>query len=118
MVRVSIFVACFILTASSALAEGFQRVGDRNGFVSIVADRDLKRFGVRLQVTEDGRILGSAFGQKVTGEWQWDGSYFCRDILISGDSIGKNCQTVEISGNTVRFTADRGAGDFADLRLE
>ncbi len=103
--------------AGPAVAE-FQRVKDRNDFVSIIADRDLTRLGIRLNVLSDGKISGRAFGQKVSGVWDWSGGYFCRDLYVNGDILdGKNCQTVERRGDTLRFTSDRGKGDYADLRL-
>jgi hypothetical protein len=106
------------LLAGPAVAEGFRTVEDRGGFLSLVQDRELKRLGVRLKVTRDGRILGRAFGQNVTGEWRWNGGYFCRDLEWGGDPLDFNCQLVQTDGNTLRFTSDRGAGDYADLRLD
>lgn len=110
-------IAVAIVLAGPALAD-FQRVEARDGFLSLVRDRDLTRLGIRLQVTEDGRIRGKAFGQDVAGGWQWNGGYFCRDLYLGGNMLdGPNCQTVEVRGNTLRFTSDRGTGDSADLRL-
>ncbi len=107
-----------LLAASPALAE-FQRVTERDRFVSLVEDRDLTRLGIRLKVSGDGRILGRAFGQRVTGDWAWDGGYFCRDLYVNDDMLDpQNCQKVEVRGNTLRFTSDKGAGDHADLRIK
>lgn len=108
----------FALTASAAFAEGFQRIEDKNTFVSVIEDRDLRRLGIRLKVVEDGRIVGRAFGKDVTGKWQWDGGYFCRDLAVDGDPLEFNCQMVQIRGETVRFTSDKGTGIYADLRLD
>lgn len=104
--------------AGPAIAEGFRKIEDRGGFVNLVKDRELRRLGVRLKVTDDGRILGRAFGQNVTGAWRWDGGYFCRDLEWGGDPLESNCQLVQIDGNTLRFTSDRGSGEYADLRLD
>lgn len=106
------------ILAGPSMAESFRTIEDRGGFVNLVQDRELKRLGVRLKVTDDGRILGRAFGQNVTGEWRWDGGYFCRDLAWGGDPLDFNCQLVQIDGNTLRFTSDRGAGEHADLRLD
>ena len=105
------------LIAGPAWAD-FQRVQQRESFVSLVDGRDLTRLGIRLTVTNDGRIKGSAFGRDVTGDWRWNRGYFCRDLYLGGDLLdGDNCQTVEVSGETLRFTSDRGRGDSASLRL-
>lgn len=115
--RTALIVLLASLVGGPAWAE-FQRVEQRNSFVSLVKNRDLTRLGIRLQVTEDGRIKGSAFGQNVSGDWRWSQGYFCRDLYLSGEILdGNNCQTVEVSGRTLRFTSDRGRGDSANLRL-
>ncbi|SMX24533.1 hypothetical protein [Boseongicola aestuarii] len=115
----SLSAAVFGLLATSALAEGFQRVEDEANFVKLVKDRDLKRFGIRLQVSDSGQIVGRAFGQDVTGKWDWQNGFFCRDLYLSGKALDPdNCQLVEVRGNTVRFTSDMGRGDSAALRIE
>ncbi|MBT8413147.1 MAG: dihydrodipicolinate reductase [Boseongicola sp.] len=107
------------LLATSALAEGFQRIEDESKFVNIIKDRELKRFGIRLQVDDSGKIVGRAFGQAVTGEWDWQNGFFCRDLYLGGKELDPdNCQLVEVRGNTVRFTSDMGQGDSANLRIE
>ena len=107
-----------LLFAFSTQAQAFERVQKKDGFVSLVKDRALTRFGIRLQVSENGKISGRAFGQKVTGDWTWKGGYFCRDLFVGGDELGANCQMVQVRGDTLRFTSDRGTGQFADLRLK
>ncbi|MEO1536991.1 MAG: dihydrodipicolinate reductase [Pseudomonadota bacterium] len=103
--------------AGPAAAE-FKRVTDRGNFVSLVQDRNLTRLGIRLNVTGNGTIKGRAFGQNVSGKWQWNSGFFCRNLYLNGSVLDDdNCQTVEVLGDTVRFTSDKGAGDYADLRL-
>lgn len=115
----SLSAAAASFLATSALAEGFQRIEDENKFVNIVKDRELKRFGIRLQVDDSGQIVGRAFGQAVTGEWDWQNGFFCRDLYLGGKELDPdNCQLVEVRGNTVRFTSDMGRGDSANLRIE
>lgn len=116
MLRLASAAAIAVLLPLTANA--FERVADRNQFVALISDKALKRFGITLTVTQSGDIAGRAFGQKVTGNWQWNDGYFCRDLYYGGESLGPNCQTVEVRGSTIRFTADRGTGQYADLRLE
>ncbi|MGI3211567.1 dihydrodipicolinate reductase [Roseovarius tibetensis] len=103
--------------AAPVAAEGFSQITDRSQFVSLIKDRDLSRFGINVNVTPDGDIKGRAFGSAVTGAWRWDGSYFCRDLYWGDMDLGANCQSVELKGNTVRFTSDQGQGRHADLYL-
>ena len=109
--------ALLMLLVAPAQAETFQRVDDKDGFLSLVQNKQLKRFGIRLEVTDDGQIKGRAFGRKVTGAWKWNSGYFCRDLAVGGDPLEYNCQLVQVKGRTMRFTSDRGAGIYADLRL-
>jgi len=107
-----------VLTAAPALASDFQRVQERESFVSLIKDRELTRLGIRLTVSQDGDIKGRAFGKDISGGWEWNEGYFCRDLYADGDALDiKNCQTVEVRGDTLRFTSDRGAGDSANLNL-
>lgn len=110
-----------ILASSLALpafAEGFSKVQDRNAFVALMQAGQLTRVGIKLNVTPDGQIKGRALGYDVTGSWEWKGGYFCRDLFWGGDELGANCQEVRVQGNTVRFTSDKGTGDYADLRIK
>ncbi|MEX5727696.1 hypothetical protein Ga0609869_001049 [Rhodovulum iodosum] len=118
MTRIAYIFAVAALTASPALAEGFQPVENRDSFVSLIDGRSLTRFGIRLEVSPRGDITGRAFGREVSGDWRWDGRYFCRDLTFGAESLGPNCQAVEVRGSTLRFIADKGAGQRADLRLD
>ena len=111
-------LALALAVPGAALAEGFSRVDQKDSFLSLVTDRSLTRLGIKLKVTPDGAIEGRAFGRKVTGDWAWKSGYFCRDLYVGGDDLGANCQMVEVRGNTMRFTSDKGRGIYADLRLK
>ena len=75
-------------------------------------------FGISLKVEPDGEIRGSAMGWDVTGTWEWQDGYFCREMDWSGYPIPKNCQLVEAKGDeAIRFTVDKGAGDSASFNL-
>lgn len=119
MLRLAFAAALGIGTAAAApaAASEFRMITEQTEFLNHIANRDLRRFGIRLEVTPDGSISGSAFGRDVTGDWNWRGGYFCRDLYFGDDALGPNCQVVLVNGNTVRFVADQGAGDFADFRL-
>ena len=116
----AIMASALALCAAPALAEGFAPVKDEETFVSLVNGKELRNFfyGVSLTVTEDGRIDGSAVGWDITGTWQWQDGYFCREMAWGGDPIPYNCQLVEVEGDDrIRFTVDRGAGRSAAFSL-
>jgi hypothetical protein len=106
-----------LVAPEAVQAEEFRPIESLDRFVSLTNGRDLRRFGIRVQVTPEGQIEGRAFGGPVTGAWTWEGGYFCRDLFWNGDDLGYNCQLVEENGDTLRFTTDRGAGIYADLTL-
>lgn len=110
--------ALSVAPATTARADTFAPVTDQREFVQLVAGRELTRFGIRLQVSPQGEIEGRAFGRKVSGAWQWNGNYFCRELFYGEDDLGgPNCQVVLRNGDTLRFVADQGQGMHADLRL-
>ena len=106
-----------LIVADAAAAEGFTPVTDRARFVSLIEGRELTRFGIRLTVEPDGDIAGRAFGRPVTGDWAWQNGYFCRNLSFGAEPLEYNCQLVEEREGTLRFTADEGAGIYADLTL-
>jgi hypothetical protein len=101
---------------SPAMAADYVRVTDRGAFVNLVSGKSLTSLGVKLKVSSSGSIAGSAFGRTVTGAWTWNDGYFCR-TMQAGKVFERNCQVVQQNGNRLRFIADKGAGDTADLRI-
>ncbi|MGB3407566.1 MAG: dihydrodipicolinate reductase [Jannaschia sp.] len=98
-------------------ASAFEAVTSREAFVALVQGRTLTGDGVSLRVTSDGAISGRGFGLRVTGTWVWEDGLFCRTLDTLLRDFPRNCQTVSLNGDVVRFVADRGTGDTADLRL-
>lgn len=111
----AITAALALCLATPALAD-FARVGDRDQFMSLVQGRDLTRMGITLNV-DASQISGRAFGSPVSGAWTWRDGYFCRSLYWGGENLGDNCQAVDVNGNRIRFTSDRGAGMSAELTL-
>lgn len=112
-----VLAAAICLAALPALADSYARVTDRGDFVGLVGGKTLKSIGVSLVVTPSGKIGGRAFGREVTGAWTWDDGFFCRTMQAGDRTFARNCQVVQRQGDRVRFIADRGAGDVADLRI-
>jgi hypothetical protein len=101
-------------------ANDFEPVKDKDDFLSLVQNRELRigLYSLSLNVLPDGQIKGSALGWDITGNWQWRDGYFCREMDWSGMPIEYNCQLVEAQGaERMRFTVDKGAGDSATFRL-
>ncbi|WP_102109173.1 dihydrodipicolinate reductase [Oceaniglobus roseus] len=116
--RGAALTAALALSAAPALAQDFRHVTDRSEFVNLISGKALTRLGIRLAVSPAGEIRGRAFGSDVTGQWSWQGDYFCRSLYYGSRNLGDNCQQVKVKGSTLRFIADRGAGQSADLTLK
>lgn len=100
-----------------ARPDGFEIVTDKEHFLRLITGKALTRLGIRLSVDPRGDITGRAFGRSVSGNWDWNRGYFCRDLNYGAEPLEFNCQMVKVRGNTLRFISDRGQGIYADLRL-
>lgn len=118
--RIVSFFFCVLLFSfiSSGVRSEYLVIKDKNTFIAAVKDKTLKRPLIRLEVTEDGKITGRAAMLSVTGQWSWENSYFCRDLFWGSRNLGYNCQQVSRSGKKIRFTSDKGEGDFADFTVK
>ena len=118
--RIVSFFFCVLLFSfiSSGVRSEYLAIKDKNTFIAAVKDKTLKRPLIRLEVTEDGKITGRAAMLSVTGQWTWENSYFCRDLFWGSRNLGYNCQQVSRSGKKIRFTSDKGEGDFADFTVK
>ncbi|MEM7491471.1 MAG: dihydrodipicolinate reductase [Pseudomonadota bacterium] len=99
-------------------AHAADRITSREGFLSIVEGRRLVGDGVSLTVQPNGQITGRGFGLRVSGSWTWENEMFCRTLETTLRDFPRDCQTVERRGGFLRFQANQGAGDIADLRVE
>jgi hypothetical protein len=103
--------------ATPAIADGYTRVTDRGAFISLVGGKSLTSLGVSLSVSPSGNISGRAFGSAVSGAWTWNNGYFCRTLKAGEKVFARNCQVVQQKPGRIRFIADMGTGDTADLRI-
>jgi hypothetical protein len=109
----------FIFTGFKVLsADKFDKISDKDVFLEIVEGTTLVRPLIKLVVQNDGSISGKAAFLLVNGNWFWDNELFCRTLFWGERDLGLNCQLVEYSGEILRFTADEGAGAFADFTIE
>ena len=114
---VSALTAAAIAVAVPSAAFAFEKVESREQFVQLVQGKELRLTGIKVNVTPAGQITGRAYGVGVRGEWQWRDGFFCRSLFWGKRDLGPNCQEVTVNGSTIRFTSDRGAGQFADLAI-
>jgi hypothetical protein len=113
-----IIIVLIATFASPAIADDFARIADRGVFVNLISGKRLTSFGVSLTVNPSGSIGGRAFGRDISGNWTWDGGYFCRTMKAGDTLFERNCQVVQQKDGRIRFIADKGTGSIADLRLQ
>jgi hypothetical protein len=116
----AITTALILASPVAAGASEFLPITDKGDFLSLIQDRELRIgiYNLSLNVLPDGNIKGSALGWDITGKWQWQDGYFCREMDWSGMEIEYNCQLVEANGDErLRFTVDKGTGDSATFKL-
>lgn len=111
------FIALVALVIAAPAYGELSKIADQKEFVAIVEGKALKRPFINLEVSPDGEISGYGAAWPVSGKWTWKDGYFCRDLFWAGDPLGYNCQEVRASGDRIRFTSDKGAGDSAEFRL-
>lgn len=109
-------VIAAVLSAQPVSAE-FAKVESETQFKQLVSGKTLTRPLVKLEVSPEGSISGTGLTWDVTGNWSWRDGYFCRELFWGGSDLGYNCQEVKVRENRIRFTSDRGTGDYADFRL-
>lgn len=112
------------IAAERVQANEAQVIRERDDFVSVVAGKALEltrpflaRGSIQLRVSPDGQITGTAMKDAVSGNWAWEGPYFCRVLRYGDEDLGRNCQVVTLRGDRVRFTADQGRGDWVEFAL-
>lgn len=113
----SLFYICLALILATPAAAEFARITERAEFVAAVEGKRLTRALVDLRVSASGVISGKGAVWDVTGNWDWQGGYFCRSLIWGGDDLGYNCQEVSRDGSKLRFTSDKGTGQSATFTL-
>ena len=109
----------FLCLGAQAFSDGkFNKIASEIDFLEIVDGYTLVRPLIKLVVQNDGSISGTAAFRSVHGKWFWDNELFCRTLIWGERDLGPNCQLVQHNGKIVRFTADEGAGAFADFMIE
>ncbi|MCT4558604.1 MAG: hypothetical protein N4A61_11175 [Pelagimonas sp.] len=94
-----------------AHADIYKRIDTAADFNTHIVDKKLVFEHGTARIRADGSTGGRLKKQgKFYGNWIWQSGYYCRNLVIAGEQTGTDCQLVEVSGNTARFTRNRGGG--------
>jgi len=61
--------------------------------------------------------LAEKVASRLGGTWRWQGDYFCREMTFGDKPVEADCQVVAREGDRLRFIAERGQGQQANLTL-
>ena len=95
------------VTAGCTMAGNIDNAADFN---SAVVGKSLVNGGSWVKLSSNGTASGNIGGKPISLGWTWDGKYFCRTDINKPKGPKNQCQTVSVTGNTVAFTQDKGAG--------
>ena len=100
-----------------AAAQTNEWIKEKDRFINLINGKKLKRFLIELSVQTDGTITGMGAGTGVTGNWNWQDNYFCRNLSWGNRDLGSDCQKVELKGKKLFFTSDQGRGTTAGFSI-
>ena len=71
-----------------AAAQTNEWIKEEDRFINLIDGKKLKRFLIELSVQTDGTITGMGAGTDVTGNWNWQDNYFCRNLSWGNRDLG------------------------------
>jgi hypothetical protein len=66
-------------------------------------------------INTDGSMKGKWNKQKLVGAWNWQGRFFCRNIVLGGKALPTDCQEMYLSATQLQGKRNKGKGDWAPL---
>ncbi len=108
---------------SSALADGGGlglkvRIATIGDFREHVADRQAVDNRGNWTISRgNGQLAGQINGAKLTGRWNWQDKYYCREGSAGGQEIS-DCWRVELQSDTLRLRPSIGYGTSLTYRLK
>ena len=110
-------VALVCVASSGALAD-FKKIRKEADFRNAIVGKSVVADNSTVVIAADGTLKGTtADGKKIVGAWNWQGRFWCRNVVVDGKELGTNCQQFEIDGTAVRVTRDKGRGDVVNAVL-
>lgn len=101
-------LASFLL-ASPVLSENFKPITSEAELISAIGGKTLvfsKETTIRFK--RNGKMTGTLGGQKYRANWAWRDGFLCSTRLTHDKST--SCNLIEIDGNKLRSTRNRGKG--------
>ncbi len=101
-------LAGLVLATQPAMAEP---ITTKAQFLEQIAGKKLVQNRNWVILSADGTVRGEGPANgPITGKWNWEDTYYCRDVTVDGTAFPRDCQSVTRAGNTVSFIHNRGKG--------
>lgn len=110
--------AALALALTTTATADFKRIKTEKQMRQLVVGKKLVTGNGYSFVNADGTLTGKFSGKKFSGNWIWNGRFWCRNGVLGGKEIGSDCQVWEIDGNKLRYTRKKGKGDAVVATLE
>lgn len=108
--------AVVIALASTSHADNLKRIKKEADFRAMAVDQKyMSDKGDWILAASDGTLTGSFGGKDLTGAWNWQGKYWCRNARVGGKEIGSDCQEMHLSATQLRTKRQKGKGDWASV---
>ena len=86
-----------------------EHIKTKKQFLEQIAGKKLVEPDSWIVLAPDGTVSGQGPGTaEITGRWDWEDTYYCREITIDGERLLRDCQTVTRDGDTVNFIHEKG----------
>ena len=108
-------VVCAALALPAAAAE-LKKVKKQADFLGAVAGQKYyDASGNWVVINADGTMKGKWNKQSLVGAWNWQGRFFCRNIVLGGKQLPTDCQEMYVSATQLQGKRNKGKGDWAPL---
>ena len=113
------FVAGCAQMESSDAEDGFVRIEDEAKFREMVVGKKLMADTAVNVIAPDGTfaVQRTSDGAQIAGTWSWNEGYYCREVTSVAD-VAPDCMTVEMDGQTLRVTPNKGEGEAFTSTIE
>lgn len=105
------------LSVAAGAAGAWERIQTEAQYRERVAGRQITLENGHVTFAADGSAAGAWNGTPMVGSWTWSDGFHCRTLRIGSNDLGTDCQLIELQGNQLRATAQRGQGRVTTARL-
>lgn len=91
--------------ATGVSAQSWERVSDRDAFLSAVSGKTLQNGGSTAQIKANGTGSGTTGRGDYALNWVWDNGRYCRNFKFASqeNASGTICAHVWVAGDQIRF---------------